>query len=259
MLTANLIDAIRLPFRKDKELYRSFYCIMGFYPRNIDYYREAIIHSSIQAHFDTGKPLNNERLEFLGDAVLDAVVGDLIFRHFNAKREGFLTNTRSKIVKRETLGRFAVELGLDKLLISNSHSTAHNNYLAGNAFEALRGAIYLDRGYDFCIKFVTNRIIGHLIDMDEVAQQEANFKSKLMEWCQKHKASILFEIVREERNETGSPIFYTKVYINGIEVGNGKGFSKKESHQQAAKDALTRFKKKNRIRETIIKNSNPTQ
>ena len=150
MLDTNLIDAIRLPFRKDKELYRSFYSILGFYPRNITYYQEAMMHRSMSAHGQHGRPINNERLEFLGDAVLDSVVGDIVYRRYQGKREGFLTNTRSKIVQRESLGKIANEIGLDKLIHSNFQTLTHNSYMAGNAFEALVGAVYLDRGYDFC-------------------------------------------------------------------------------------------------------------
>ena len=110
MYTANLIDAIKLPFRKEKGLYRSFYSILGFYPRNIKYYQEALMHSSMLATNKTGKFVNNERLEFLGDAILDAVVGEIVFHHFQRKREGFLTTARSKIVQRETLGQVAVQI-----------------------------------------------------------------------------------------------------------------------------------------------------
>ena len=148
----DLIDRIKLPFRKEKELYSSLYEIIGFYPRNISYYKQALLHKSMAKRNEKGKPMNNERLEFLGDAVLDAVVGDIVYRHFEGKREGFLTNTRSKIVQRETLGRLAQEMGIINLIKSNGHSSSHNSYMGGNAFEALVGAIYLDRGYGACMR-----------------------------------------------------------------------------------------------------------
>jgi ribonuclease III len=142
----NIIDRIKLPFRKEKELYSSLYAILGFYPRNISYYKLALMHKSIMRRNAKGKPVNNERLEFLGDAILDAIVGDIVYQHFPGKREGFLTNTRSKLVQRDTLNKLANELGISKLILSNGRSSSHNSYMGGNAFEALVGAVYLDRG-----------------------------------------------------------------------------------------------------------------
>lgn len=112
-------------------------------------------------------------------------MGDIVFRHFEGKREGFLTNTRSKIVQRETLNKLAQEIGISQLIKSNGHSSSHNSYMDGNAFEALVGAIYLDRGYEACMRFMQKRILSQLINLDKVAYKEVNFKSKLIEWCQK--------------------------------------------------------------------------
>ena len=253
MYTANLIDAIKLPFRKEKELYRSFYNILGFYPHNIKLYQEALMHSSMTVISQKGKPVNNERLEFLGDAILDAVVGEIVFHHFQRKREGFLTTARSKIVKRETLGQVAVQIGLDKLIHSNSYSHTHNSYVAGNAFEALIGAIYLDRGYSYCMRFMQNKILGNIINLDKIAYKECNFESKLLEWCQKNKVEMSFE-QEESRSEDGSPMFRSKVLVEGMELGKGRGYSKKESQQNACKNALHRLKKGNKVYETLIQN-----
>ena len=132
----NQIDKIRLLFRKDKESYLCFYKILGFYPRNIQLYQQALLHKSTSIRSEKGRPLNNERLEFLGDAILDAIVGDIVYKHFEGRREGFLTNTRSKIVQRETLNKLAVEIGLDKLVKYSTRSSSHNSYMYGNAFEA---------------------------------------------------------------------------------------------------------------------------
>ena len=155
----NIIDRIRLPFRKEKELYSSLYQIMGLYPHNISYYKMALMHKSVMHRNKKGKPVNNERLEFLGDAILDATVGDIVYRHFSGKREGFLTNTRSKLVQRDTLNKLANELGINKLILSSGHTISHNSYMGGNAFEALVGALYLDRGYDACMVFLKERIL----------------------------------------------------------------------------------------------------
>ena len=158
----DIIDRIKLPFRKEKELFSSLHDIIGFYPHDIKYYKIALTHKSSGQRNDKGRPLNNERLEFLGDALLDAVVGHIVFEHFNNKREGFLTNTRSKLVSRETLGKLAQEMGLTELIQSNTSKRSHNSYMAGNAFEALVGAIYLDQGYDAVMRFMKKRILAQM-------------------------------------------------------------------------------------------------
>ena len=210
------------------------------------------MHKSMLAHAETGTPLNNERLEFLGDAVLDAVVGEIVYHHFPHKREGFLTNTRSKVVQRESLGKLAKEIGLDKLIRRNEHNQTHNSYLAGNAFEALVGAIYLDRGYGHCKTFIRKKIMHRLIDIDKLAYQEINFKSKLLEWSQKHKVSLEYVLLDETKTEDGSPIFNSMVVIGGHECARGKGYSKKESHQKASKNALHRLKHDRKLHDEII-------
>ena len=203
----NIIDRIKLPFRKEKELFSALYAILGFYPHNIEYYKQALMHKSIRKRNDKGKPLNNERLEFLGDAILDAAVGYIVYRHYEGKREGFLTNTRSKLVSRETLGKLATEMRLSNLLISAGHSTSHNSYVEGNAFEALVGAIYLDRGYEACLWFFENQVLGKFIDIDKVAFKEVNFKSKLLEWSQKNRVRLEYKLTKQKKDENGSPVF----------------------------------------------------
>ena len=226
--------------------------MIGFYPHNIGLYQEALMHKSMLAHGKSGSPLNNERLEFLGDAVLGAVVSEIVYHHFPNKREGFLTNTRSKIVQRESLGKLANEIGLDKLIRRHEQNQTHNSYLAGNAFEALIGAIYLDRGYAHCKTFIADKILHRLIDIDKVAYQEVNFKSKLLEWCQKHKVSLEYILLEETKAEDGSPLFNTKVVINGRDCARGKGYSKKESHQKASKNALHRLKQDRRVHDELL-------
>ena len=231
----NFIDKIRLPFRKEKELYSSLYTVIGFYPHNIDFYKQALMHKSVARRNAKGRPVNNERLEFLGDAILDAIVGDIVYRHFEGKREGFLTNTRSKIVQRETLNRLANEMGISRLIKSNGHTSSHNSYMEGNAFEALVGAIYLDRGYEACMRFMQKRILSQLINIDKVAYKEVNFKSKLIEWCQKNKVRLDFKLIEQRRDAKNSPMFVYQAMIEGLEGGKGEGYSKKESQQLASK------------------------
>lgn len=242
-----------MPFRRDRRLYRSFYDILGFYPRKIELYRQALTHKSMSVKEGSGRLSNNERLEYLGDAILDAVVGDILYNHFQGKREGFLTSVRSRVVQRETLGYLADEMGLTDLIRSNLMGRTHNNYMAGNAFEALVGAVYLDRGYEYCKWFVRNRILGKYINLDRIAYKESNFKSRLLEWCQKYHVNAEFELLEESKEKgTMSPLFLTRVLISGMECGRGIGYSKKESHQQSAKEALTKLKKNNALRTKVL-------
>lgn len=254
MFFTDLIDKIRLPFRKDKESYYRLYKILGFYPHNIHYYKQAFIHKSSNKKGNKEEKLNNnERLEFLGDAILDAIVGDIVYQHFQGKREGFLTNTRSKIVQRDTLNKIANEIGLNKLVKYDMNNVSHNSYMGGNAFEALVGAVYLDRGYDYCMRFMRDRIIKQLINIDKVAYKEVNFKSKIIEWSQKNKVKTHFDLVKETRDEKGgSPVFYSEVIIEGICCGKGNGYSKKESQQLASKEALKKLKRNPKLIDEIF-------
>ena len=248
----DIIDRIKLPFREEKELFSSLYDILGFYPHEIRYYKQALMHKSIGKRNEKGKPLNNERLEFLGDAILDAAVGDIVYRHYEGKREGFLTNTRSKLVSRETLGKLANEMGLSQLILSAGRSNSHNSYMNGNAFEALIGAIYLDRGYDTCMWFWENRVLGKYIDLDKVAFKEVNFKSKLLEWSQKNRVRMEYRLQKQKKDEHGSPIFNFLVMIEGVEGEKGSGYSKKEAQQSASKETLMRLKREPQFVDAIF-------
>ena len=252
----NLLDRMKFPFRRNKEFLSALYDILGFYPHNIDIYRLAFAHKSMSGRRQPeaapsrdrrrrgarpeqpAKPLNNERPEYLGDAVLETVVSDIVFHHFPTRREGFLTATRSKIVQRESLNRLAAEMGLERLIqASQGTHLAHTN-IGGNAFEALMGAIYLDRGFKHCYWFIAHRVIGHYIDLDTVADKEVNFKSKLLEWSQKNRINLSF---RDQSNGEDAG-FRTTVVIEGIQVSKGAARSKKEAHQQAAHEALKRMR-----------------
>ena len=239
----NILDRIKLPFRKEKELFSALYNIFGFYPRNIELYKTALLHKSSSRRNEKGRPMNNERLEFLGDAILDAVVGDIVYQHFPGKREGFLTNTRSKLVQRETLGKLAKEMGIDQLIKSSGHTSSHNSYMGGNAFEALVGAIYLDRGYDACMQFMQKRILNQLINIDRVAYREVNFKSKLLEWSQKNRVKMEFQLVSQQNDKGNSPVFCYMVMLENVEGCTGTGYSKKESQQLASKLTLEQLRK----------------
>lgn len=260
MLSNDLLERIKLPFRKEKELYLSLYGILGFYPRNLEYYKTALLHSSVAKRNEKGKPVNNERLEFLGDSILSSVVSDIVFQHFPGKREGFLTNTRSKLVQRNTLGKLASEMGIDSLINMGIRNKTHNSYIGGNAFEALVGAIYLDRGYDACMGFVKKRILKQMINLDKMAYKEVNFKSKLLEWTQKNRVRIEFLLLSQKKDENGNPMFEYQVILEGVEGCSATGYSKKESQQMASKLTLEQLRRKPQfIDEVFAAKSNRTK
>jgi len=237
-----LYKKIRLLKKKGKEPYFSLYKILGFYPENVHIYEQAFLHKSSSIKGDDGKWLNNERLEFLGDAILDAIIADIIYRKFPYKREGFLTNTRSKIVQRETMNRIAIQLGLDKMVAYSSRLNPHNNHMYGNALEALIGAIYLDQGYQVCFDFIQNVIIKRFINLDTIARKEVNFKSSLIEWSQKNKLEVAFNLIESFTDNEGSPVFQTSITLSDIQIGVGIGYTKKESQQSAAKMAIKKLR-----------------
>lgn len=228
----NILRKIRLLSNARKEPYFSFYKVLGFYPDKIDYYQLAVRHKSVSILTDDGHQLSNERLEFLGDAVLNSVVTDILYHRYENQQEGFLTNTRSKIVKRDSLNQLAVEIGLDKMVKVTKYVNTHtNNNIYGNALEALMGAIYLDYGYRQCKKFVELRLIRTFIDLDKVAENEVNFKSKLIEWCQKNRLEPEFILLEEILSKSNKHRFQTSLVINGKTICEATGTSKKESQQ----------------------------
>ena len=238
-----------------KEPYLSFYNILGFYPDRIDLYKEAMTHRSSSIRSKKGKWVNNERLEFLGDAILDAIVADILYKKFESKKEGFLTSTRSRIVQRDTLNKIAVELGLDKIIVSSTRNLAHNTNIYGDALEALIGAIYLDQGYRVAKKFVFETLIKEHINIDKVLKSEVDFKSRLIEWGQKNRIDVRFEVIDSSYDNQNNPVFVSCVKVGEVEIGTGKGYSKKESHQKAAKMAIKKLRESNELQDTLIDSS----
>lgn len=238
-----MVDYLYYLASPDKDFARRLRRIMGFYPRKIELYREALMHRSLNHHRPHEQKKDNERLEYLGDAVIETVVSDILYHHFPKKKEGFLTSTRSKIVQRSSLNRLAKETGLVELVQSTHINHTHNSFISGNAFEAFLGAIYLDRGYAYCYRFFEQCLIGKFINLDKVSMEDDNYKSKLIEWSQKKQYKIEFELVSENTVGTNSPTFRSRVCVEGIEFGTGFGYSKKESQQFAAKEALHHIRK----------------
>jgi len=246
------LNNIRLFLQPKKESYFVLKQILGFSPNHIKYYRIALLHKSSSRDAALSNAYeNNERLEFLGDAILDAVIAELVFKHFPKKDEGFLTNTRSKIVKRESLDRIAYELGLSSLITSSTRNNSPNSHILGNALEAFIGAVFLDQGFERTKKFIEDKIIKPYIDIDNVAGEEVNFKSKLLEWSQRHKVELAYEIPNM-KDKDKKRIFESEVFLSGLLAGAGSGYSKKESQQQSSRVALDRIRSDKKFRQEIL-------
>ena len=252
MLFSNAISLIKLLFVKDKELYVFIHRITGYYPRDIKLYQLAMIHRSKPVKLDNRHWANNERLEFLGDAVLDNVVADFLYKTYPGKHEGFLTSTRAKIVQRESLNRIGNSLQLDRHVQAMTHNSTHNSYICGNALEALVGAVYLDQGFKRCRKFIINRLIKRHFDLNDLVKTEQNYKSRLIEWTQKYRVSIEFELIEAYTDANKNPVFRTAIMLGGIFAGDGVGYSKKESHQNASRKAFERLKKDTQFCEQVL-------
>ncbi|MBR6878373.1 MAG: ribonuclease III [Bacteroidales bacterium] len=229
----SLRDYFARPNSKDKALSEFTHNNFGFYPRNITLYQLAFTHKSASEGNVGGYRLSNERLEYLGDAVLSAVVADYLFRLFPTKPEGFLTEMRSRIVSRASLNKLSQKLGFEQMVHYTHDVHANFKSLLGNAFEAFVGALYLDRGYEFTKKILINRIIKVHIDLEQLEQTDVNFKSKLLEWSQKEKHHVLFKILNEKNNSKGK-LYHVVVIIDDKEYAQGSDYSIKGSEQLAA-------------------------
>jgi ribonuclease-3 len=235
-----------MPIRRFYKLYlspnrkyvKSLKNLLGFVPGNLSLYRLAFRHKSVAQNVKKGVKNSNERLEFLGDAVLGSVVAEVLFKLYPYEDEGFLTELRSKIVNRVNLNQLARKLGFEQLIQYDNRmvNSARQGSLLGDAFEALVGAIYLDKGYDFTRNFLVNHIIKSHIDIHRLEQTETNFKSKLIEWCQRHGKDITFELI-ENQNGESAKLFTVQASVDGEIMGLGKEFNKKNAEKLAAEKA----------------------
>ncbi len=233
----HILRKIRLISNARKEPYLLFYRLLGFYPDQIDYYHLALRHKSASITTADGQDLSNERLEFLGDAVLSSVITDILYHRFQNSQEGFLTNTRSKIINRESLNHLAIQLGLDKHIKASKYLNYHaNSNIHGNALEAMMGAIYLDLGYRKCKQFVEQKLLN-IIDLEELSLQEVNYKSKVIEWCQKNKLTAEFTLIKEDIAKANKHTFTTQLSIAGTVISTSQGANKKESQQNVSRIA----------------------
>jgi len=217
-------------FRKKDEYAEILARIIGFYPDQISIYRQAFLHKSIIQNNQLQSFESNERLEFLGDAVLDSIISNYIYYKFPKKDEGYLTKLRSKLVSRQTLNNLGVKIGLQELMKSNLERASKSVY--GDALEALIGAIFLDKGYGFAQKFVEEKLLQNHIDIEEVIQTETDFKSRVIEWCQKEKISFEYKI--SEKEEKKGKLYVAELLVDNELKGKGIAFTKKQAEQLAA-------------------------
>jgi ribonuclease III len=236
-----IVQRIKLFSSNRKEFYLFLKSLIGFYPQNLKLYDLAFLHKSASTVDSRGNFVNNERLEFLGDAILSAVIADFLYNRFPNEDEGFLTKTRSKLVNRTFLTKLTYDMGLNVFIDSNTTKNIDNSHIYGDALEALIGAIYLDKDYMTAKYFVTKKILSKFVNLTEIEQNDLNFKSRLIEWSQKHKKELLFDTTEEFNDKTRQPKFTSVVKIDEKKIGFGTGTSKKEAHQNAARQALEKL------------------
>ncbi|MEI6487704.1 MAG: ribonuclease III [Bacteroidota bacterium] len=228
--------SLRVLFTPDRKLNQSLRNVLGFYPSNISLYKSAFRHSSAATLIKDGVKDSNERLEFLGDSVIGTVVADYLFKKFPFKDEGFLTKMRSKMVSRNQHNNIAQKLGLSNFIEANNERKGIPSSINGDAYEALIGAIYLDKGFEFAQKFLLTRIINVHIDMEELVTKEVDFKSKFIEWSQKERKEFRFETVIDG-NSSPDKLFTIHLIMNEEVIGTAQHFSKKRAEQLAAEVA----------------------
>jgi ribonuclease III len=239
-LSPFFIKPVRYYFSSDKDLYNAIKNIFGFYPGNIFLYKLAFHHRSAGVETVTGMKINNERLEFLGDAILDSITAEYLFKTFPLKDEGFLTEMRSKLVNRVQLNKLAQKMGLDTLVKLDTSVSNQYKSFQGDALEALIGALYLDKGYDFTNHIVLERIIKHYFDINEVVNQEMNFKSKMIEWAQRQKKQLVFNVV-ESVGAGYKKQYVIEILIDDLAISRGQDYSIKGAEQLAAEKAWAKL------------------
>ncbi len=216
--------------------------ILGFRPGNLRIYEIAFIHRSASLTLPDGKRINNERLEYLGDAVLDAILSDYLFEKFPDGNEGFMTKIRSRIVNREVLNQLAISMGINNILVSNISSTHSTRNLYGDALEALIGAVFLDKGFKKTKKLFISKVFNKYLNMDNIINTDTDYKSLVFEWVQKHKTNLIFTYNEEYDFNLKKSVFSASLIIDNEEFGTGHGSSKKEAEQEAAGKAWLRLK-----------------
>jgi len=219
--------------QKDRAFYNYLVKILAFKPKNIELYKKAFTHSSVKEVTREGKPLNYERLEFLGDTVLSTVISTYLFNISPLGDEGYLTQMRSKIVSRSNLNKIGKDLNLISLVKSFVRESRYSDNIHGNVFEALIGAIYIDKGFDICKKFIHNRVIKTYVEITHLESQITSYKSLLIEWCQKEKKEYTFEVYEDTGNDSKKH-YSVKFFINGKLISKARDTSKKKAVEKAS-------------------------
>ncbi|WP_309941207.1 ribonuclease III [Aureibacter tunicatorum] len=244
MVLKRLLNLHIFSSKKNKRLIYTIKSIVGYKPLNLSIYKLVTQHSSIAKENAQGFKESNERLEYLGDAILGAIIAEYLFKKYPYKNEGFLTEIRSRIVNRESLNQLALKIGLNKLIEYNQKPQRHSmsfKSIYGDSLEALVGAVYLDRGYKKCKKFVINKLLLPHYDLDEIIKKNPNHKSQLIEWAHQEQKEVKFEIV-QVKNSSPYKEFVAEVVVEGEAVSRGTGLSKKKAEQSAAEKALEKLK-----------------
>jgi len=226
------------PSSKDQQMEEAVRNITGHYPLNLHLFKLAMLHSSVAKENKDGYRESNERLEYLGDAILGAVVAEFLFKKYPYKDEGFLTEIRSRLVSRESLGDLARKVGLEALIDYDSRRKSSLSFknIYGDAMEAFVGAVYLDRGYHFCRKFIIQKLLENYYDIEEVVENDTNYKSKLIEWSQRNNKAVRFEGIFDKSGNHQRQ-FKVQVMIGEEVIAKGNGYSKKKAEQDAARKA----------------------
>lgn len=237
----NLRYHIKLFSSPRKEFYSFIKSLTGHSPLKFKLYDIAFIHKSASYTDKMGNTVNNERLEYLGDAVLGTIVAEYLYNRFPFKDEGFLTQLRSRVVNRSFLTQLTFKMRLNRYVISNANSVSESSHLYGDLLEAFIGAIYLDCGYAVTKQFVIKKIFNQHVDIQAMENVDNNFKSQLIEWGQKIKQEVEFKTITNPDSGPEKMPFISNACVDGKIIGTGEGYSKKEAQQNAAQQALERL------------------
>jgi ribonuclease-3 len=216
--------------------------MLGFKPKNLKLYETALIHRSATFTLPDGQKINNERLEYLGDAVINGVLTDYLFEKYPDANEGFLTKVRSRIANREALNQLAISLNINNILIRNVNSAMQVKNLFGDALEALIGAVFLDKGFEKTKKIFINSMLSKQLDLETIINTNADNKSLILEWAQKNRSNLIFKHNKEYDFNQKKTVFTTKLFLDNEEIASGHGSSKKEAEQEASGVAWEKIK-----------------
>lgn len=223
--------------KQDGDFFLGLKTILGFKPKHLVFYKKAFLHRSMNQKDENGNPMNYERLEFLGDSMLGTIISKHLYKEVPEGDEGYLTKMRSKIVSREHLNELGKDLELIRYVESRIPKSHFGENIHGNVFEALVGAIYLDRGYKYCEKFINKRVIEPYVDIEQLEGKVISYKSLIIEWCQKQKKSFNFDVYDDTGNDSLKH-FAVKLSIDDSIVAKARATSKKKAEERASKRAF---------------------